>query len=323
MIFYLISVAGSLIGFVLSFAVRYRKYNRIDGEGKDLINDKYSYFLDMPLDVLGMLYYGGLAIAYTAILAMPSIATPFFFFLIISATAAALIFSLYLIFIQAFNLRRWCGLCILSFELCAFLFMVATSINPFGLIDVLVNHHAFIIALHLIGFAIGLGAATVTDVLFLKFLEDFEISEFENKVFHYLSQVIWFGLIILVLTGIGLYLSNSEVLNQTPKFLAKMIIVSVIILNGSILNLVVSPRLTTLAFHKAEFGKKHLMRKASFALGAVSITSWYSAFVLAMMPRSMPLGLGAIIGIYGALIVAALIASQIAERYLEKKTTLD
>ena len=90
---------------------------------------------------------------------------------------------------------------------------------------------------HLFGFGIGLGAVTITDILFFKFLKDFKISEFESDILHTLSQVIWFALTVIIISGLGLYLPEAQELNQSGKFLAKMAVVAVILLNGTFLNI--------------------------------------------------------------------------------------
>ena len=56
-------------------------------------------------------------------------------------------------------------------------------------------------------------------------------------------------------------------------------------------------------------------RKIAFALGAVSLTSWYSVFVLGLLHFS-PAPLGTLLGIYGALLLIAVSISQLVENIL-------
>lgn len=177
--------------------------------------------------------------------------------------------------------------------------------------------------LHLFGFAIGLGAVTVADVLFFKFLRDFKISEFEYDVLRTLSRVVWFALFVLLISGIGLYLPQAGELNQSGKFLAKMAVVAVIILNGIFLNIVVSPKLMQISFggkHKHQEGELGRLRKLSYASGAISLTSWYYASALGMA-KNPTLGFWGLIMVYLFLIFSAVLISQLFEHSFYRKGT--
>lgn len=164
---------------------------------------------------------------------------------------------------------------------------------------------------HILGVALGVGAATITDVFFFRFLKDFKISRMESGLMSTLTLVIWFALAILIASGAALYFQDMERLNQSSKFLTKMIIVGVIIINGITLNLFISPRLVKIS------SDKHI-RRIAFALGAISITSWYSAFLLGMF-RAVPLNFAALVSIYGTLLLLAVVASQVMERIYAKR----
>lgn len=179
------------------------------------------------------------------------------------------------------------------------------------LISFLVEYHRLILGAHLVGVALGLGGATITDILFFKFIKNKKISPFESKVLKTLSQVIWFALGILILSGVGLYLPYADRLNGSPKFLVKMIAVAVIILNGLVLNFVISPKISKIS-------SSALFRRLAFASGAISIVSWYSAFILGMM-RSKIFSFGELLGIYIALLTLAVAGSQIFERRLARR----
>lgn len=133
--------------------------------------------------------------------------------------------------------------------------------------------------------------------------------------------MIWFALALLVLTGLGLYLPEAEELNQSAKFLVKMIVVAVIIVNGAFLNLLVAPKLVKISFgekHKHQPGELHRERKIAFALGAISVVSWYSAFILGML-RKLPLEFSSLLLIYLFILGGAIIGSQFMERFFAKQ----
>src|SRR3989344_1202701 len=113
----------------------------------------------------------------------------------------------------------------------------------------------------------------------------------------------------------SLYFSFSS------TFLVKQIIVLVIILNGTFLNLFISPKLINISFGEPHVHKEHelnYLRRLAFALGAISITSWYSVFILGSL-HSVTLKFGEILGIYLVVIFVAVIFSQVFESLISKR----
>ncbi|PIR05032.1 MAG: hypothetical protein COV57_01380 [Candidatus Liptonbacteria bacterium CG11_big_fil_rev_8_21_14_0_20_35_14] len=163
------------------------------------------------------------------------------------------------------------------------------------------------LALHLLAMALGLGGATISDIMFFRFLRDLKISHFESSVLKTLSMIIWVGLGLAYISGIGLFLADPERLLESSKFLLKILVVLVITINGLFLNFYISPKLMKISFgkrHKHRDGELHYERKLAFAMGAISITSWYSAFVLGMM-RGLPYSfLELLAGYLGLLLIA-------------------
>lgn len=183
------------------------------------------------------------------------------------------------------------------------------------------EQRAALLVVHTLGIAFGLGGATVSDILFFNFLRDFRISPKESRVLRTLSQVIWLALAVLFLSGLGLYLPKMDVLNHSSKFLLKVVVVCVIIVNGAFLNLLIAPNLTRLSFdgrRDATEKKLRRMRKIAFALGGVSFTSWYSAFILGSL-RSVPLAFWQLLLVYGVLLALAVLASQVVARQIFRR----
>lgn len=190
-----------------------------------------------------------------------------------------------------------------------------------GFVDWLTNYKWLILILHILGFAIGLGAVTVADVLFFKFLRDFKISAFEANILRTLSRIVWFSIIVIIISGTGLYLPQMEILNQSGKFLAKMAIVSVIILNGIFLNVVVSPKLLRISFDGKRKNKEMglgRIRKLSYASGAISLVSWYYASILGIA-ENPTLGFAGLIVVYLFLASSSVFISQLFEHSFYRK----
>lgn len=169
----------------------------------------------------------------------------------------------------------------------------------------------FVLLFHILGIVLGLGAATLSNLFFFKFLKDWRISEKEAKVLHTFSKVIWVGLVILILSGLGLYLPHWDQLLKLPMFLTKMMVVGVILINGILLNTLISPNLTKI------FSLPRL-RRLAFVLGPISVVSWYSAFILGMF-RSVSFSFIYIFGTYLILLAVAITAGQIVERVLARR----
>ncbi|MBA3901074.1 MAG: hypothetical protein H0X62_12850 [Bacteroidetes bacterium] len=136
---------------------------------------------------------------------------------------------------------------------------------------------------------------------------------------HLISQMIILGLILLILSGIALLLPDLKSFLDSSRFLMKMTVVFFIVINGGALNLYVTPKMKKISLKEKDIGRNETLKKISFALGALSIISWLSAFVLARLKElfDMPY-LTLLIG-YLALLVIGVAGSQAAKIYYEKK----
>jgi hypothetical protein len=133
-----------------------------------------------------------------------------------------------------------------------------------------------------------------------------------------LSNIIWFALGMIVVTGIGLFIPKSEVLLASSKFLLKLSAIAVLIINGVFLNLLISPKLMEITFEEVKdhkFTQLHILRKLSFALGAISITSWYLVFILGLL-STIPLPFGKAFTLYILFLCFAIVISQIFEQHI-------
>ncbi|PIR42077.1 MAG: hypothetical protein COV30_00290 [Candidatus Yanofskybacteria bacterium CG10_big_fil_rev_8_21_14_0_10_37_15] len=327
----LIIIFSAIGGFFIAVYIRHKKkYGKHlvcpIGSNCDLVvHSKYSKFLGIPVEFMGIFYYGLITTIYFVITLTSLTISPLLFFSVLLASLAAFLFSVYLTFIQLFSLKQLCTWCIVSAGLSTLIFFLAITGSLSVFIKILSEYRQYITMFHVLGLALGIGGATITDIFFFKFLKDFRISEFEAEVLNVLSQVIWFALGLLVITGIGLYFPELERLNESPKFLVKMIIVAVIVGNGSLLNLLIAPKLIKISFgekHEHQTGELHSERKIAFSLGAISIVSWYSALLLGMF-RSIPLDFKQLLFLYLTIIALAIGLSQIFERILEKRSKIN
>jgi len=98
-----------------------------------VIHSRYSQFMDMPVEILGVIYYTIIVVSYILFLAVPALSQTFPSLILFALSALAFLFSLYLIVVQLFILRQWCTWCIISALLCAVIFFAAVKLYGINL----------------------------------------------------------------------------------------------------------------------------------------------------------------------------------------------
>lgn len=169
-----------------------------------------------------------------------------------------------------------------------------------------------------------MGGATVTDILFFDFLRDLKVTQKEAAVMRLLSHVIMGALGVIALSGLALFLGDIPRYSASAPFLAKMILVGIVTINGAAMHSFVSPRLVELSFARWPHTDRvsvHRLRIVAFALGAVSFTSWYTSFFIAMLKTLLPTEttLWHLLGGYAAILFCALIVSQAMRIMMTRK----
>lgn len=175
---------------------------------------------------------------------------------------------------------------------------------------------AFLI-LHVLMVVLGMGAALVTDILSFRFGFNKILSKFEVQTIRFLSQVVTFALIGIVITGALTFLSNPEGYANSIKFLTKMTVVAVLCINGVLLHRFVfrhigDPRILTSP-------RKRMLRKFAFALGAISLVSWISALALGILLH-IPVSYDLAIGIYALMLIVGILVAQVFESITLERT---
>lgn len=187
--------------------------------------------------------------------------------------------------------------------------------------------NALIIA-HIIGTALGAGGATVSDYLFFKFAKDGKLDKDEYRILLTVSDIIWTGLLILLLSGFGfiaLYLSGNESVIRVynlNKIWAKCTIVAILIANGFFMHRKILPML-----HHRESRSlitPSFIRKSPlmFTAGAISAVSWYSALILGAW-RGLTATYSEILIAYICIAIVAIIGSNILGRTMVNRLAQD
>src|SRR3989344_4931648 len=112
-------IACALCGFCLAAFIHIKKKFATPlvcpiGHSCDpVVRSDYSHFMNVPVEILGILYYAFIVFAYTAERFIPALHSPLLSFSLLFLSALAFFFSVYLTSVQAFILREWCTWCLI------------------------------------------------------------------------------------------------------------------------------------------------------------------------------------------------------------------
>lgn len=109
-------------GFMLAAYIHFHKRTArplvcpIGHQCDAVIHSDYSKFFEVPVEILGMMYYAVIAVSYFVFPGAMALRV---------LTGAAFGFSLYLVSIQLFVLKQWCTWCLCSAALCTGIFILS------------------------------------------------------------------------------------------------------------------------------------------------------------------------------------------------------
>lgn len=175
------------------------------------------------------------------------------------------------------------------------------------------------IGVHVLAVVVGMGSALFSDALFNRFIADFKIDKLEHHLFSVLSKIIWISLFVMLVSGTAIFMSDVASYSGSDKFLAKMTVVLLIILNGFFFKICIDPSLRKIDFSDTNKQHKYVkLRRLSFAFGAVSVVSWLFACGLALYKGSH-FSYSTIMLVYTGLVAVGVLCSQILERVIVKR----
>lgn len=245
-----------------------------------VVNSKYSNFLGIHLEYLGALYYLTVFLTYLSFLLNPNLRETFLLPTILILTAFAFVFSLYLIFIQAAVLKKWCIWCLLSAALSTAIFVASLSSIGFAT-EFLGNITGVFMMLRSLGFVVGLGGATAATFIFFRFLDDMKIDDKEAQILVSMSEMIWLGLALTLISMYAMFVGSPETLRESSSFIMQIISLSVVFVSGAVLNTLFAPFLSVFPFGNE--GNKPMpslssLRKSAVITGSITLSSWYFSF---------------------------------------------
>lgn len=138
----IIQTAISLLGFS-GFLVARHIYKHKHSEEAPLVcpvrfdcaivvHSDYSKFLGIPVEFLGMAYYAFVCLSYLAVLFLPFAIPNFLIGIMALASLIAFLFSVYLIGVQIFILKKGCSWCFVSAFICILIFSLTLLAYDFS-----------------------------------------------------------------------------------------------------------------------------------------------------------------------------------------------
>ena len=324
--FYAFIAFTAVGGFGVSLYIYYTKKHHkqlvcpIGSDCNAVVTSRYSKFLGVPLEYLGMFYYAVIFAAYVVLIFASHLLSELLLSGLIIFTVAAFFFALYLLFVQAFLLRQWCIWCILSSALSIGIFIISLAAIEFA-VAFLAEITTVIGAVHAFGFVLGMGGATTVLFLFSRFLRDFDIDKKEQQTLKGISELTLLGLALILVSQFASYVAYVETLALSGQFLAQTIALFVVAISSAVLMIIFAPFLAVIPFN--ETAKNHRnsslesLRKPVFIIGAVALSSWYFAFSMNYLPGY---GLAVLLLAYVAVLAVAVITGLLWEKKISKGT---
>jgi uncharacterized membrane protein len=281
---YILLISYAFGGFLIAYYIHNKKKTGaplvcpLRAKCHVVIHSEYSKFLNIPIEWMGMGYYLMLALAYLLLFLFPSLGHPTVFFALVFMTTCAFTFSLYLTCVQIFAIKQFCSWCLLSALLCFMIFSVTAVSPPMGIDIVLSFHYQFLLALHVTGIIFGVGGATITAIFFFKFLKDSKIDLFESDILSTLTEVMWVGTVVTIISQIGLFLPQREILLHSSAFLLTVTGILFVLINMIFATVYIASRIKTFSLVQSPEGSSPTtlsIRRIIFVSGSLSLVSWY------------------------------------------------
>lgn len=152
---------------------------------------------------------------------------------------------------------------------------------------------------HLMGMGMGYGGAMVSDAMFFSSIADRRIINTEMRFLRLGSTLVWLGLIVMTLSGVAMVWLDPERLLSSDKFLAKMTVLLVLVINGVVFHVTHIEWLSSVQGRHLDDIDHYRQRKIWLLVsGVVSMVSWNAALVLGVV-RGLGWSYGQIVLVYG------------------------
>jgi hypothetical protein len=169
---------------------------------------------------------------------------------------------------------------------------------------------------HLCGLVLGVGSATLLDLIIARFILMRGISYEHIYVVDFSSKIVTIGLALLWISGIG-FLIHYGVFEpaklENPKIWAKIAIVAVLSVNGLLVHYFVLPRIRNQVGKRLLDGLPPFDCSLVLLAGTVSAISWYVPLILGAIPQlNYVVPAEVILSSYALLVIAVNTVIQVA-----------
>ncbi len=307
----------SLSGLALA-ALQFKNRERTEvKEGDALDHIKGMYILKVPYEKLVIAYFGLMTIA--SILDWVLGGNPeklnLTFFLVSSCAFLIFLYKLGMSLIKTVEFK-WstAGYILLNVGIAAIVyhFMTHPVLKMAAALE-------YILTFHLLGMILGLGGTLILDILIFHFLRNFKINSSEAVIMHLISQLIILGLVLLMVTGVAIYLTDIQAYNSNPRFLMKMTAVLILSINGIFLNFYMMPAIEKLSLVEEDIEEDQNLKRVAFSVGGVSMVSWMAAFAFAMVKDLGHFSYIQMLIPYLILVIGAIVGGQFIKKKMEKE----
>lgn len=131
MVFYVVLSACGLLGLSLCLYILLSKHEKkplvcpLEGSCDEIIHSKHSQPLGIPVEIIGIGYYTLILISYGIFALLHAAPAPLALITLTFISTCALLFSVYLVSIQAFIIKHWCSWCLISAGLSTFICIIS------------------------------------------------------------------------------------------------------------------------------------------------------------------------------------------------------
>ncbi len=186
----------------------------------------------------------------------------------------------------------------------------------FGFIEV----KNVLIIIHLLGVALGVGGAIMSDFMFIKSARDKLISKVEMSFLTLGSTFVWAGLALLVISGAMMFFLNPEQYATSSKFLTKMTVIGFLVINAIVFHALHIPRIKkSVGEVFSETNNLIKYRTSMLVSGVISIISWVYALILGTL-SSIPYPYIYVLGLYLIFLLLGLLVAYVTkDHFISKK----
>jgi putative copper export protein len=142
------------------------------------------------------------------------------------------------------------------------------------------DYHGFLLMIHALGLAWGVGGATVNTILVMKADKNPEIAPVVMSLVPSVAKLIWVAIMLLIVSGLGLSLELADYFDS-QVLLVKHVIIAVMVVIGLVMIVVFMPKMQQMAPKGGPPSAEFLaLKKKVQAMGMLNFFLWYAIFVM-------------------------------------------